>query len=74
MFHYAFEFIHPFIVGSLLLFFCRFVWLFRLKSVILGHDILLKSVVFVCQKLLKSVNGYAVQEDYIIHRGLSEVR
>lgn len=34
----------------------------------------LKSVVFVCQKLLKSVNGYTVQEDYIIHRGLSEVR
>ena len=55
-------------------FFCRFVWLFRLKSVILRHDLLLKSVVFVCQKLLKSVNGYAVQEDYIIHRGLSEVR
>jgi len=54
--------------------FCRFVWLYRLKSVILRHDILLKSVVFVCQKLLKSVNGYAVQEDYIIHRGLSEVR
>lgn len=54
--------------------FCRFVWLFRLKSIILRHDILLKSVVFVCQKLLKSVNGYAVQEDYIIHRGLSEVR
>ena len=57
-----------------LYFFCRFVWLYRLKSVILLHDILLKSVVFACQKLLKSVNGYAVQEDYIIHRGLSEVR
>ena len=31
-------------------------------------------LVFDCQKLLKSVNSRAVQEDYIVHRGLSEVR
>lgn len=33
--------------------FCRFIWSFRLKNVILQHEISLKSVVFDCQKLLK---------------------
>ena len=32
------------------------------------HENSLKSVVFGCQKLLKSVNSHVVQEDYIIHR------
>ena len=46
--------------------FCRFIWPSQLKSVILHRDSLLKSVVFDCQKLLKSVNGHALQEDFYL--------
>ena len=55
-------------IKALFSLFCRSVWQSRLKSVILQHENSLKSVVFGCQKLLKSVSSYVVQEDYIIHR------
>lgn len=43
------------------------IWLFRLKSVYLRHEKILKSVCFKFRNRLKSVNRHAVQEDYIIH-------
>jgi hypothetical protein len=47
--------------------FADYIWSFQSKSVILQHNNLLKSVVFNYQKLLKSVNSHAVQEDHILY-------